>query len=167
MDNKKQKARFGFVDAVIMILILAVVAAVTYLILLQNGSVKPTTELKTVEYSIKLTAIRDEHRHALTAGNEVFNSATGASLGYISNIRWEPTQNFDVKDAENGAIPVYSYSDIYDAFVTVTCDEAEIDEIGFCNIGSTRILVGSQIYFSSGYLNRVGYCTRFQIKSAG
>ena len=135
MDNKKQKARFGFVDAVIIILILSVAAAITYLILLQNGN--------------------------------VIDSATGTSLGYISNIRWEPTQYFDSKADENGNIPVYAYSDIYDAYVTVVCDSATVDETGFCNIGNTRILVGSQIYFSSGYLNRIGYCTRFEIKSAG
>ena len=68
---------------------------------------------------------------------------------------------------ENGNIPVYAYSDVYDAYVTIVCDNATVDETGFCNIGNTRILVGSQIYFSSGYLNRIGYCTRFEIKSAG
>ena len=46
MDNKKQKARFGFVDAVIIILILSVAAAITYLILLQNGNVKPENKPK-------------------------------------------------------------------------------------------------------------------------
>ena len=88
-------------------------------------------------------------------------------LGYISNIRWEPTLYYDSKADENGNIPVYAYSDVYDAYVTIVCDNATVDETGFCNIGNTRILVGSQIYFSSGYLNRVGYCTRFEIKSAG
>ena len=71
MDNKKQKARFGFVDAVIIILILSVAAAITYLILLQNGNVKTDNEPRTVEYSVKLTAIKEEYRSALAAGNEV------------------------------------------------------------------------------------------------
>ena len=108
MDNKKQKARFGFVDAVIIILILSVAAAITYLILLQNGNVKTDNEPRTVEYSVKLTAIKEEYRSALAAGNEVFDSATGTSLGYISNIRWEPTQYFDSKADENGNVPVYA-----------------------------------------------------------
>ena len=167
MDNKKQKARFGFVDAVIIILILSVAAAITYLILLQNGNVKPENKPRTIEYSVKLTAIKEEYRSALAAGNEVFDSATDMPLGYISNIRWEPTQYYDSKADENGNIPVYAYSDVYDAYVTIVCDNATVDETGFCNIGNTRILVGSQIYFSSGYLNSVGYCTRFEIKSAG
>ena len=92
MDNKKQKARFGFVDVVIIILILSVAAAVTYLILLQNGNVQSQNDPRTVEYSVKLSAVKEEYLSALTAGSEVFDSATGTSLGYISNIRWEPTQ---------------------------------------------------------------------------
>ena len=104
MDNKKQKARFGFVDAVIIILILSVAAAITYLILLQNGNVKPENKPRTIEYSVKLTAIKEEYRSALAAGNEVFDSATDMPLGYISNIRWEPTQYYDSKADENGNI---------------------------------------------------------------
>lgn len=167
MDNKKEKARFGFVDAVIIILILSVAVAITYLILLQNGNVKPANEPKTVEYSVKISSVKEEHLDALSLGSEVFNPATGTYLGYISNIQSEQARYFKNTPDENGNIPIYTYSDIYDVYITVICDDAQIDETGFCNIGSTRILVGSQIYFSSGYLNRVGYCTRFEIKNNG
>ena len=111
--------------------------------------------------------MKEEHLDGLSLGSEVFNPSTGTYLGYISNIQSEQARYFKNTPDENGNIPVYTYSDIYDVYITVICDDAQIDETGFCNIGSTRILVGSQIYFSSGYLNRVGYCTRFEIKNNG
>ena len=96
-----------------------------------------------------------------------FPSGYFGDSGKIGTVRIDAVSRIPGKTDENGNIPVYAYSDVYDAYVTIVCDNATVDETGFCNIGNTRILVGSQIYFSSGYLNRIGYCTRFEIKSAG
>lgn len=165
MNNEKGKNRFGFADAVIIILIIAVAAAITYLIMLQNGKVNET-DMRTVEYSVKLSSVKKDQLSALVLGAEVFDSATGKPMGYITNIRSEKARYFSGEEDERGNIPVYIYDDMYDVFVTVVCTSATVNEIGFCNIGNVRILVGAPIYFSSGYLNRTGYCTRFQMKNA-
>lgn len=165
MNNEKGKTRFGFADAVIILLIIAVAAAITYLVMLQNGKVNEA-DYKTVEYSVKITSVEEEHLSALVLGAEVFDSATGNPIGYITNIRSEKTKYASSEEDERGNVPVMVYDDIYDVFVTVVCTSATVNETGFCNIGNLRILVGSQIYFSSGYLNRTGYCTRFEIRDA-
>lgn len=163
MNNEKGKTRFGFADAVIILLIIAVAAAITYLVMLQNGKVKEA-DYKTVEYSVKITSVEEEHLSALVLGAEVFDSATGNPIGYITNIRSEKAKYASSEEDERGNVPVMVYDDIYDVFVTVVCTSATVNETGFCNIGNLRILVGSQIYISSGYLNRTGYCTRFEIR---
>lgn len=165
MNTEKQKGKFGIIDVLILVLALVLVAAVAYLILWQNGVVIGGKETHTVEYTVKITAVREEHANAIVPGAAVYNSAKDdVVLGEVVSVEKVNTKQLDSQVDENGDPVVYVYDDVFDLFITVRSENAAVDSEGFCDVGDTRILVGSEIYFSSGWFSRVGYCTAYSVK---
>lgn len=163
--NTQQKGKFGFMDALILVLVLVLVAAVVYLLLWQGGNVFGGKETHTVEYTVKITAVRDEYRKVIVPGAVVYNSAKDdVVLGTIVSVVAENTRLLDDEVDENGNPVVYTYEDVFDLYITVRSDDATINGEGFCDVAGTRLLVGSEIYFSSGLFSRVGYCTAYNVK---
>lgn len=165
MSTEKQKAKFGIIDVLILVLVLVLVAAVAYLVLWQRGVITGGKETHTVEYTVKITAVRDEHRRAIVPGATVYNSAEeDVILGTIVSVTAENTRTLDPQMDADGNPVVHTYDDVFDLYITVRSEDAKLTDEGFCNVAGTRILVGSEIYFSSGLFNRVGYCTAYNVK---
>ena len=166
--QQRKKTRFNFIDAIIIILILAVIATAVYLI--YTAMQKPRTATNgNVEFDVRISNVDGSSLPLIKEGDKVKDSVTGELLGVIVAVRAEKAQyvsNIAVEQDGALALAVTDYEDRYDVYVKITADALE-DERGIYTVGTTRILIGSTVYFKVPSFKSVSYITEFSTRNAG
>lgn len=162
MNNDRQKARFNFIDVLIILIILAVVGAAIYLIATGTAEER-RAENANIEFTVRISSVDEEYLSLLEKAQTVKDSETGAVLGTIQSIRTEKSKYYGstAVAAESGYIlPSSEYEDKYDVYVTISAYAKE-DERGIYYVGDTRVLVGSAVYFKVPSFSSVSYIVEF------
>lgn len=163
MSSNKQKARFNFIDALIILIILAVVGAAVYLIAV-GGTIELTPSLKgTVNYTVRLSSVEADALPLIRENDTVKDSSTGKVIGTVRSIKTEKAKHYGTTaiPAEKGGytIAATEYADRYDVYVTVST-EAVKDKNGISRIADIRLLVGSQVNFKVPSFTMVSYIVK-------
>ena len=164
MNQDKTKARFNFVDAIIIVIIVAVVGAAIYLIATGNQEARKT-ENGNISYTVRISAVDETYLSFIKEGETVKDSASGKILGTIESIRTEKTKFYGdtAIPSENGyTISSAEYPDKYDVYVTITA-MSDSDKRDIHYVSGNRILVGSTIYFKVPSFVSVSYITDFSV----
>jgi hypothetical protein len=166
MNHDKQKPRFNFIDVLIILIILAVVGAAVYLIASENAAQR-RAENANIEFTVRISSVDAEYLSSITEGQTVKDSETGAVLGTIRSVRTENAKyygNTAVPSESGYTISTSEYEDKYDVYVTISAYAKE-DERGIYSVGSTRVLVGSAVYFKVPSFASVSYIVEFSAAS--
>jgi len=164
-SNERRGARFNIIDAVIVIAVLALVAAAVWLILLQGGGAGKSDEVG-VNYTLKISMVREEFASRIKVGDTAQNSSTGAEIGKITAVSVEKSKFVNtgaVVTDENGesSAVVSEYPDLYDVSVTIRAT-ATTGANGVAYVEGYKILIGSSIYFRDASFAARGFITNFE-----
>lgn len=168
MTSDRQKTRFNFIDALIILIILAVVGAAVYLIVTGNRETR-RAESANVEFTVRLSAVDEKYLSLIRENETVKNSSTDQVIGTIQKVTAEKTRYYGdtaISTANGYTITASEYDDKYDVYITISA-YAKADDRGIYTIGSSRILVGAPIYFKVPSFTSVSYITEFSVKTAG
>ena len=159
--NETKKARFNFIDALIILVILAIIGAAVYLIVMDNHANR-SANLGNVDYVIRISGASEEVLPFITVGDTVKDSVSGEVMGIIRAVRTEKAAYYGTyaKKAADGSYSLMKsqYPDRYDIYVTISAN-ATIDARGIHYLGTTKLLTGSAIYFKVPSFAAVSYVT--------
>lgn len=158
MNIEKKQTRFNFIDALIVLIVLAIIGAAVYLIAFKGSGIL-TANGETIAYTVRISGV-DEASLPLFKENEtVKNSSTGEVIGKIRFVRTEKSKHYGTTaiKAENGyTLEVTEHPDKYDVFVTVSANVKK-DKNGIRKLGDLRILIGSAVNFKIPSFASVSY----------
>ena len=116
-DKKTFRPRFNLFDAVIILLVLAVVGAA---LLLRDRSTGADTTRKTVpvRYTVELTRAPQDMANQMRVGDDIYRSTDSAYMGKIADVRYVPhLENEFLPEA--GRFVRYEVPESYDIYITV------------------------------------------------
>ncbi len=167
MNREQKKIRFNFIDALIALLLLAVIGAATYLFITTRFHNKDSRQMGDVDITIRISAVAEETLPLFAEGVSVKDSVTGEVIGTIRAVQSEKTKYFGTfampnADGDGYIVPVSEYADKYDVYVTVSAS-AKRDTRGIYYVaGDTKVLVGSTVYLKIPSFTSISYITAFQ-----
>lgn len=165
MNLEKKKTRFNFIDAVIVLIIIAIIGLAAYLIVrdLQSQKVPPRLT-GNMDFTVRISSVDEEALPLFEKGVIVKDSVTGATLGEIVAVVKEKSRHYGTVAQldENGSyvVPVSEYEDRYDLHVIVRAT-ADKDVRGIHYVDNTKILIGSTVYFKIPSFTSISYITDF------
>ncbi len=168
MIQEKKKVRFNFIDAIIIIVILAVIGAAVLLITGDMKQSRSTSDGK-IEFEVRITQVDEKNLSLIKVGDTVKDSSTGKVIGTIVNVETKKSVYYgNTAISENGVLtlPQTEYADQYDVYILISA-EANKDSRGIYSIGSTRIVIGSPVYFKVPSFAAVSYITEFSTRIPG
>lgn len=144
MDQEKtaKNKRFNFVDAILLIIILAIVGIVIY------TSVAPITKQMfsssfEVEYVMQIRGVRREFNNKITEGDRVVETETLKQIGTVTRAVYSASKF--VGTASDGRTVTSDYPGMYDVTITVRAT-AEMPS-GMYEVNSFPITAGKTIPF--------------------
>ncbi len=165
MNREKTKMRFNIIDAIIILIILAIIAAAIYLIVTDMQSKKDSRHVGNVDFTVRISSVDEAALSLFEQGIAVKDSVTGEVLGEIVSFNSEKSRHFGKIAIPNATedgytIPVSEYEDKYDVYVTIIATAGK-DARGIRYVGNTKILVGSTVYFKIPSFTSVSYITEY------
>lgn len=156
-ENDKGKTRkFNFIDALMILLVIAVIGVVAYLFL--NNKIFSTDEKTEILYTIRIDRVKNElidDIKKLEKGQTITDSVRGYDLGKIEKI--EITQaTANLTNRSKGYIFKDNYPDYSQIVITVRADSVE-EPYGY-DLNGYKIMVGAKVDFRTPYLISYGYC---------
>lgn len=159
--NETKKARFNFIDALIILVILAIIGAAVYLIAMDRHTNR-SANLGNVDYVVRISGASEDALAFITIGDTVKDSVSGEVMGIIRAVRTEKSPYYGsyAKKADDGSYSLTKsqYPDRYDVYVTISAN-ATIDARGIYYLGTTKLLTGSAVYFKVPSFAAVSYVT--------
>ena len=168
MLQQRKKARFNFIDALIILFIIAVIAVAAYLVVSVFRQPR-TMNTGNIEFDVRISDVDESSLPLIKNGDTVKDSVTGSVLGTIVDVRYEKAKYYGtVAVEEEGLLTLATtdYEDKYDVYVKISTS-AEKDERGIHTVGSTRIVIGSTVYFKVPSFAAVSYITEFSARTPG
>ena len=157
--NETKKARFNFIDALIILVILAIIGAAVYLVAMERHTNR-SANLGNVDYVVRISGVSEDALAFITVGDTVKDSVSGETMGIIRAVRTEKTAyygSFAKKNADGNYVLTKSqYPDRYDVYVTISANAVE-DARGIYYLGTTKLLTGSAVYFKVPSFAAVSY----------
>ena len=158
MIQKRKKAQFNLIDALIVIIILGLMGVATYLLF---GGSRATTAPgnSDLTFEVRISNVKENALPYITEGLAVKNSVTGESLGTVTAIRTEKSRYYGgVYEDENGdyILSETEYPDEYDVYVTVSTS-SKADDRGICSVGGVRMIIGEAVHFQVKSFSAVSY----------
>ncbi len=170
MNLNQKKTRFNFVDAVILLIVLAVIATAVYLIVNELKPTQKPRQTGTMDFTVRIASVDEAALSLFTNGIFVKDSVTGETIGEIVAVRSEKTKYYGtvaVSDGNGGyVVPSSEYSEKYDVYVTVLCS-AETVSRGIQQVGSTKLLIGATVYFKIPSFTSISYITDYTLMPMG
>ena len=167
MENKiAKKSKFNFIDAIIIVLALAMIAALIYFFTVGNVS-KTSGSDKTVIYTLKIPGVNADYLSLLKENDVITDSSSGNKLGTVKEVRYKNALfvgDTVADDGKGGKVVSHSeYDNLYDVYVTLYVT-ATLDSRGIAYVGTSKILVGSPFYVRDGSFAKKAFCTDFSIE---
>ena len=159
---QKRKWRFNFVDALILLAIIAAVLALLYVFVWsENSSVRSISGNKVkVTYVVEINGLEEDFKDTIKVGSKVTDSAKKMNIGTVTSVE---TQNYyylgtNVLDDKLVLNPV---DDLITQYITVEA-EATLDNITY-SIDGYPIYVGALVYMMFPEMVCSGYCISLDV----
>ncbi len=166
MNRAQKKARFNFVDAVILLIVLAIIGSAIYLIVSDLKISRNSRQTNTVDFTVRISSVQESALPLFTEGTIVKDSVTGKIIGNIISVETKKAKYFGTVATPNESgvytVPVSEYSDKYDVYVKILTT-AEMDTRGIQYVGDTKILIGSEVYFKIPSFTSISYITDYTL----
>lgn len=162
MENNKKKTRFNVIDALVILLIIALALGAAYFIISSQDTRQISHYNKQVIYTVRISGVSEEYLGRFSEQDEVFDSKTFSSIGTITEITSEHTvSNSDkavMNDDGSYTVKQGEYEDRYDIYLTISAT-ADIDDRDVIYVGDQRIAVGTCVYLRCNNFAATTYIT--------
>ena len=169
MNRENKKARFNFIDAIIIFIILAIIGAAVYLIVSDIQSKKDSRQLGNLDCTVRISNVDEAALSLFTIGETVKDSVTGEPIGTIMSVTSNKAKYYGTTAILSGmeyVISVTEHEKTYDVYVTISAT-AKKDARDIYYVGNNKILVGSTIYFKIPSFTAVSFITDFKPTISG
>lgn len=158
MVQKRKKTQFNLIDALIVMIILALIATAVYLIF---GGVQEKEVPGNIDgmFEVRMSGIKENMLPYISEGLSVKDSVTGDSLGKVTAVRSEKSRYYGgvhKNEAGDYVLNMTEYPDEYDVYVTIS-SSAGSDDRGIYTVGNTRMLIGEAVHFQVKSFSAVSY----------
>jgi hypothetical protein len=155
---RKRAVRFNFIDVLIILAVLLIVAIVVNIFVPLSffGKLNKTTE-RQIQYTVEITALDESFIDKVAENQTVIDSVSKYTLGKVMTVDCN-THYSELKYNENEASGWLSpYTDKYNMLVTITV-LAEYTEGEGYSVGDRRIAVGEKMSLRFPNFAAEGYC---------
>lgn len=178
MSINTKKHKFNALDAILLIMIIALIGAAVFFFVVPRISgmgdkSKTEGEHFTVEYELQFRDVPNELRGVIERkhriGETVYELNSSNELGTLTEIRFENASYTGTDLTDGGKLIYGDYPDHSDVTMVIRA-EAEISKTGRYTINDGRtVSVGTGVTVKLPFFTDLGYCTKFSIidESAG
>ena len=152
--SPKRRFRFNFIDAILLIILLAAAGVVVYIF--SSDSDFGTVDTTTVEYRVLVAGIRDQYRDHVQIGDKVIDSVGLFEIGEVTDVKYSPYM-FATEDPASGTLVFTEYTEHCDMEIYIRA-EASL-ESGQYYINGYKLAVGTLVSFRVPNFTEQGYCT--------
>lgn len=159
-----KKHKFNIIDALIIIVILAIIAVAAFFLLRD----KPTEEVKqtvAIEYVVEFRKVRNELSDKISVGDKVVDSVAKYHIGEVIAVSAVDAVFSNGNDFTSGTAVVGTYPGYSDVRMTVSA-EAVISGGRYVISGGYNVSVGSRVDVRTPNYNGTGYCTAIRESEA-
>ncbi len=146
--------RFNFIDAILLIIIIAAIALMFYIFSSDNSF--GTVDTVTLEYRVLITGIRDEFKDHVQIGDKVIDSVGLFEIGEVYDVKYS-SYMFPLEDNSGGNVVLTEYPEHCDMEIYIRA-EASL-EAGMYYINGYKIAVGTLVSLRTPNFTEQGYCT--------
>lgn len=152
-----KKHKFNIIDALIIIVIAAIIAGAAFL-LLRDKPEEVKQDTVTIEYVVEFRKVRDELKDNIAAGDTVIDSVAKYYIGEVVDVESEAALFTNGNHLYEGKAVVGTYPGYSDIRATIVC-EATIGGNGrYILSGGYSVSVGSRVDVRTPNYNGTGYC---------
>ncbi len=153
----KRKTKFNIMDAIILVVLLAVVAVLLYVFVFSESgeAALGETDTYTLTYVVEVTKLSEEYADRVKVGAAVVDSSKKLPIGTVVAVEKHPHQHLGTNytEGEMSLTTVDGYSDLY---VTLEAS-ATLSGITY-SVGGFEVRVGNKVYLAFSDLVCEGYC---------
>ncbi len=165
MNHEMKKTRFNIIDAVIILIILAIIGAAAYLVITDMQSKNYSRLTGNMDFTVRISDVDESTLALFERGTVVKDSVTGEVIGELVGYNAEKARYFGKIAVPNATgdgytVPVSKHEDKYDVYVIIRAT-AEKDLRGIHYVQGTKILIGSTVYFKIPSFTSISYITDF------
>ncbi|MBQ8509161.1 MAG: DUF4330 family protein [Clostridia bacterium] len=159
VNTTQKKHKFNVIDAVILVVICAVVAAAAFLLGSRNAQSEQNSV--TLEYIVEFRTIRDEFVDNINVGVKLVDASKKYSLGDVVAVT-SKTATFIGTDFTSGQLVYGDYPDHSDVQITVRSNAVINDSGRYVIDGGYEMSVGATVYARMPDYTGTGYCTQIK-----
>ena len=145
--------KFGFVDIIIVLLVVALCIAGYSIISDKEGT--STANITDVEFTVELKQLTEEEAALFQNGDDVYDSLKGGYFGKVVDVKKNIAKSVAANTAD-GTYSIEEYPDRYDVYVTVHGTPTSVTE-GNIMFASQKVKVGTRMYIKSKNYVGIGY----------
>ena len=145
--------KFGFVDIIIVLLVVALCIAGYSIISDKEGT--STANITDVEFTVELKQLTEEEAALFQNGDDVYDSLKGGYFGKVVDVKKNSAKSVAANTAD-GTYSIEEYPDRYDVYVTVHGTPTSVTE-GNIMFASQKVKVGTRMYIKSKNYVGIGY----------
>ena len=160
MTGKKKK--IGLADALILLLIIAVIGAAV--IFYFSGHTFGSGDAVQITYEVRVTKVRSELTSHVNYGDKVWDSVYGEYIGVVEKVRTEQYTE-QVVDRATGELKNAVVGGYYNMYITVNAT-AEVKD-GIYYLAESPVRVGEPVFLRLADFCGEGYCTSLITQKGG
>lgn len=140
------KTKFNIIDAVILIVVIAVIAVGCFIYLNMTDDTVAVTNTAKIEFKIEVIDLTEDAANSFNAGDSVTLGETTSGSGVITAVQVTPYKKW-VENTEDGEVVISEVPGRYTATVTIASEVSKTDTA--YTSGSEEISVGKKMPFNA------------------
>ena len=156
VGNKKRTRRFNLIDALLILIALALVLALIYLFApfswIKNIATKDTQK---IQYTVELLNVEETFIDKIQSNDVIVDSVSKNNLGTVTLVDYN-TKYSELQYVNQQGVLV-EYPNRYNVVVTVTATADYVSGEGY-SVNGTRIAVGEKLFLRFPDFVSEGYC---------
>lgn len=153
----EKKLKFNFVDAIIIILVLAVfVLGVSFV----KKGVSSTVKLPEVSFTMEVKEAPEGYKDNFAVGDKIRDAVKGDKFGVVTEIKAVPASNVS-ENSENGTYVVSEYEGREDVYITIKGTPAAIEPDVM--MAQQKVKIGKMVYIKNNKAVGRGFVVAMEI----
>ena len=164
----KKKRKFNFIDFLIVLLVVALIAVAIY-------ATSPWSHIQrlwgadevVIDYIVEIRGVDEQFISLIEGGDAAINSVTKGNMGVVTDVeRDTKTTSLHYTVDENGGVHgvLHEYPDKYDITVHIEATAEYKTDVGY-TVDGCRVAVGEELFFRFPRFSCSGYCVAIDTNS--
>ena len=162
--STRKNGRFNFIDAILILLILAVITALVMYFLPGIRSYFTNEDYENVVYVIEIKSVESEFVSKIQINDVVYDATRSYKIGTVKNVEVGDCSEL-VYNEGTGLAEMKQHPELKNITVTVVCDAVYTNGEGY-SVNGQRIAVGRKYDLRFPEFSGSGYCVDMTVSKA-